>query len=240
MIDASAWGLLGDGFVTTLKLVAVSAPITIVAALGLAAARVSGWRTVRGLSLTVIELLRNVPLLALLIVVYFAIGPMIAHKVSVFWIAAVVLSVNQAAYLAEVYRGAISQLPLSQWESGASLGLSRRSCLVRVIGPQAAPPAIPATVNAVIYLVKDSALASLISVNELTAQVQQNIQMTFEPLLYLLVGLVLYLLINIPLAYLGRWLEWRVAGLLGVINLKSRVNGPKLRRFKPGYTDVRT
>ena len=125
--------------------------------------------------------------------------------------AVMALGLYEGAYVAEIVRGSVESVPPGQWDAARALGFSRRQSLRLVILPQAARIAMPPLAGQTISAFKDSALASLISLPELTFQsleVMAVSQMTFE--IWISAG-ALYLLIGLACAALGRWLERRCA-----------------------------
>src|SRR5262249_32305217 len=102
-----------------------------------------------------------------------------------------------------------------QWDAAKSIGLSRWQAYRLVVLPQSIPSALPPTINMVIYTIKGTALASLITVNELTLEAESLVSDTYQALpVYLLAG-VFYLSVTIPLGFLGQQLEARLGRSLG-------------------------
>ncbi|GAA2584332.1 hypothetical protein GCM10010399_12910 [Dactylosporangium fulvum] len=201
-------GFLLQGLWTTLLLVAVSTVLTLALAVPLAVWRISPRRWIRWLSGSFVEVFRSIPLPVLLAALYFGFGPKLsALGLGAFELAVIGIVLNEAAYLAEVYKGLLLSIPNGQWQAAASLGMRRWQAFRLVLLPQLRRPAVPHTVNGFIYIVKGSALASIITVQELTLHANQLMIETFRPLeVYLLVG-VIYLAINIPVSYLARLAE---------------------------------
>ncbi|MCW5251430.1 MULTISPECIES: amino acid ABC transporter permease [unclassified Streptomyces] len=198
-------GFLANGLATTLALIALSSAATIVLAVPIAVGRLSERRIVRGLTRAYVETFRSIPLPVLLAGLYFGLGPHFEKiGVSAFGLAVLGLVLNESAYLAEVYRSLIRSVRIGQWRAAASLGLTRLQALRHVIIPQVTGPAAPQTANGIIYIIKGSALASLITVPELTMYATRLVVETFQPLqVYLLVA-VFYLALTVPVAYLTR------------------------------------
>jgi ABC-type amino acid transport system permease subunit len=170
-----------------------------------------------------IELFRSIPILALMILLYFGLGPIVAHLgIEAFALAVAALSVSSSAYLAEVYRGAIRSVPQSQWNAAASLGMGHGLALRRIVIPQVIPPLAPSTLNALISVVKFSSLASLITVNELTLAGTMAVSLSFYPMhAYLLLG-AFYAATIIPLIYICRWIEHWTKRRYGLISARVR------------------
>ncbi|HEV8012563.1 MAG TPA: ectoine/hydroxyectoine ABC transporter permease subunit EhuD [Pontimonas sp.] len=121
--------------------------------------------------------------------------------------AIIVLGINYSAYLAEVFRSGIEQLPTGQWEASRALSLSTRRTWMRIVIPQAIRPIIPVLGNYLIQMFKDSAILSAITVLELLGtglQIGSRTFRYFEPLT--LVGL-LFLAVSFPSSLFVRRLE---------------------------------
>ena len=203
--------ILCGGLVVTIELSVFTALFTIAFSVLLAICRVSPWRWARILPGLYADLFRSIPLLALLIFLYYGLGRVaVQFGVSGFWLVVAGLSLSESAYLGEVYRGGLLAVSQSQWEAAASLGLGWPSILWRVVLPQAVPSAIPSTLNMLISIIKNSSLASLVAVREVTLVATILVSETFEPMRVYLVLAVLYLAIIIPISLASRWLESRV------------------------------
>ena len=123
--------------------------------------------------------------------------------------AVLTLGVYEGAYVTEIVRGGIEGVPHGQWEASAALGFSRSQQLRLVIFPQAVRAILPPLVGQVITTFKESALASLISLPDLTFQALEVMaisRMTFE--VWISAGAI-YLLLGVLCARYGRWLETR-------------------------------
>jgi len=129
---------------------------------------------------------RGVPLLVLLLYIAFVITPWLADFTGVRWwrdnvVRAVLgLGIGYGAYLAEVYRAGIEAIPRGQVEAALSLGMSRTQALRYVVLPQAVRIVLPPMGNDFVALLKDSSLASVISVTELTYSGNLNVARTFR------------------------------------------------------------
>jgi His/Glu/Gln/Arg/opine family amino acid ABC transporter permease subunit len=214
MDQVISWlAILAGGLVVTAELTVASAVLTIVFSMLLAVANISPWRGLRLPALAYADLFRAIPLLALLIFVYYGLGSF-TSKVGVpsLWLAVFALTLSESAYLSEIYRGALQAIPRAQWEAASSLGFGWLATVRLVVLPQALLPAIPSTLNMMIGIIKDSSLASLIAVNEVTLTATILVSQTFQPMqVYLVLGL-LYLAIIIPLTFLSHRMERRFRG----------------------------
>jgi len=230
MSQLASWlAILAGGLIVTIKLSAFTTLFTIVWSTLLAICAISPWRPVRVLAVFYNDLLRSIPLLALLIFFYYGLGRLVAGLgISSFWLAVAALTINESAYLAEVYRGTLLAIPQIQWEAAASLGLGWASTVRLVILPQVLPSGVPSTVNMLIGVIKNSSLASLIAVNEVTLTATILVSQTFEPMQVYLVLAVLYLLLILPISLLARWLERRFGASAGMVEEIAAPAGPRL------------
>lgn len=163
-----------------------------------------------------VDVFRSVPTLALIYLVFFAL-PGISRSIALpaFWSAVLAICIAESAYCAEVYSSAIRSVRPGQWEASASIGLSRRQTLWRVVLPQAVIPGVAPTINMIIFTIKDTALASLITVDELTLHADSLASQNFQPLKTYMVLLGFYVVITVPAGYLGRLAERKLGGGLG-------------------------
>lgn len=209
MLEFLSWlAILWGGLVVTLELTAATAVLTVLLSAAVAIGGVHPWKLVRIVARGYADLFRSIPLLALLTFVYFGLGSFTAHLgLPALWLAVFALTLSESAYLSENYRAGLQAIPSTQWEDAKSLGLKWRQTVILIVLPQAIPPAIPTTLNAAIGIIKDSSLASIIAVSEVTLIATQLVSATFLPLqVYLTLGLM-YLALIIPLTVLSSRVE---------------------------------
>ena len=159
---------------------------------------------VRWIATVVIELLRSIPPIVVLFVLFYGIGSE-AIRLSTFQAAVLGLGVIASAYLAEIYRAGINAVSLGQWEASRALGLPSWKIYSRVILPQALVVVIPPASTFAIGLLKDSAIASIIGAHDITFQAFQESQATLQGLTIFAIAGVLYILLSIPIAIVARW-----------------------------------
>lgn len=199
---------LWNGFLITLQLVVLSSLVSLPLALLVALGRLSRHRWLRGICLVYIELFRSTPLLVLFVIFFYTLGGVAASLgLSAFWIAVAGLILNESAYLADSYRGVIASVPVGQWRAAAAFGLSKRQAMIRVVLPQALTPALPLSVNAVVYILKSSSLASLITVQELVGSAYLLIYKTFKPFEVFTGVLIIYVILAVFIAYIPRFIR---------------------------------
>jgi polar amino acid transport system substrate-binding protein len=209
----------------TVALAFLSMPLAV--AIGLAVALVRAWpsavlggtgaqpsvvgQAVRGLMTLYVEIIRGTPLVFQLFVVYFVL-PEFGVAIDKFSAGVLALAVNYSAYEAEIMRLGIQSIPVGQMEAALSLGMPRGLAVRRIILPQAIRTVIPATANDFIALYKDTAVCSVIAVQELSTQYSVAAKSTGLYLQMALVASALYLAMSWPLSLLAAWLERRLNG----------------------------
>ena len=117
------------------------------------------------------------------------------------------LGVVASAYLAEIFRGAISLHSQGQWEASSALGFHGGTVWARVIGPQTARTVIPAYTTFAIGLLKDSSIASSIGVAEIVFMSSQYARQSGEGIMVFFVAAGVYILLSVPLGLLSRHLD---------------------------------
>ncbi|EOL46118.1 His/Glu/Gln/Arg/opine family amino ABC transporter, permease, 3-TM region [Enterococcus phoeniculicola] len=113
------------------------------------------------------DIIRNLPLLLIIFFAYFAL-PQIGVRLSIFWSAVAALTIFESAMLSEIFRAGLNAVPKGQMEAGLSTGLSYVQTMATIVFPQAFKSMIPAIVSQLISLIKDTSLAVIISLPELT------------------------------------------------------------------------
>jgi His/Glu/Gln/Arg/opine family amino acid ABC transporter permease subunit len=204
------WPRLLQAAYMTAQLSAVGFALALVAGAALVAMIRSGQPVLRLVANTFIQAVRTVPLLALLLTLYFALPPL-GVTLSGFWAGVLGLGLHGAAYVAEILRGGLQSIHKGQREAGLAVGLSPQQVFVRVVFPQALRTMLPPLVNTYVALLKDSSLCALIATDELMLAARAMSSEYFLPLhIFLLVGLF-YFAIAFPLSMLSRVLERRLA-----------------------------
>ncbi|PID71830.1 MAG: amino acid ABC transporter permease [Desulfobulbus propionicus] len=160
----SGLGGLSMSLIMALICITVSFFIGLVVGLGRSAKN----RVARIPSLFYIELIRGNPLIMVIFWVYFFVPPMLKIQLDVFWSAVVAMTIFFGAYIAEIVRGGIENIPPGQVEAAKSTGLSYLQTMRHIILPQALKQMLPAIVGLFIAAFKDTSLAYIIGVMELT------------------------------------------------------------------------
>lgn len=173
--------------------------------------RMSKSRTARNFALVYTEIIRGTPLLMVIFWFYFLAPIAFGHTLPEAESALIALIVFTSAYIAEIVRAGVESLPKGQTEAARGTGLSRYQALSYVILPQALFNMIPSFVNQFVSLTKDTSLAFIIGVNELTkAATQVNNRTLNAPTEIFITIAVLYFIICYVLTALSRRLEKRI------------------------------
>ena len=184
---------------------------TVGAVLGvpLALARRSALPLVRGVTRFVIDVLRGIPPVVFLFVIFFGIGTDVV-KLTALQAAVLGLGLIAAGYMAEIYRGGLLAVHKGQFEASAALGMSGWTAMSRIVGPQAIRVALPSATTFLIGLLKDSSIASTITATEMlyrATSVARSQGGGLEPFLF---AAVVYIALGAPLAWLSRTLDARL------------------------------
>jgi len=203
----AALPLLLEGLGTTVLLGAVSIVLGLVSGLLLALLRLYGPPPVQALSRGYIDLFRSLPLLVLLVLVYYAL-PFVGLRLSSFAAAATALSLVSCAYTAEIFRAGIQAIPRGQTDAAQALGLGFIDTLRSVVLPQALRIVTPPLTGNCINVLKDTALASVVAMPDLLKQATQAQALAANPT-PLIGAAALYLLLLLPLIRLVSRFESR-------------------------------
>ena len=172
-------------------------------------ARKSGVRGVGRAIAVYIEIVRALPVLAILYIVYFGL-PGVGLTLSSFVSGTVGLGIVYSAYLAEVLRAGVDSLHRGQREAALATGMTPLQAFELIVLPQAVRVVLPPLLVSLISLLKDSSICALIAVNELTLSGRVIMSESFLPLhVFVLVGAI-YFSIAWPMSLFVRWLEPRL------------------------------
>lgn len=189
--------MLIDGLFTTIQLGILAIVAGLILGLILALLKLYAHKTVRIIVKAYIDIFRSIPLLVLLIIIFYAL-PFVGISLSPFYAAAVALTVVSGAYTAEIFRAGIEAIPKGQFEASEALGLSYKDMMVDVILPQAIKVVIPPLTNNCINVIKDTALASVVAMPDLLKQATQAQAVAANPT-PLIAAAVIYLAFLLPL-----------------------------------------
>ncbi|TYL48581.1 ABC transporter permease [Marinomonas sp. IMCC 4694] len=217
-----------QGAWVSLQLVMISIILGGVFALPIALARISpvGW--IRALPFAYIFFFRGTPLLVQIFLVYYGASQFDAVRESFlwpvlkepFWCAIIAFTLNTSAYTAEIFRGAIQAIPQGEVEACKVVGMTKFQMYRRVLLPRAFGIVLPAYGNEIILMLKGSALASTITILDLTGMARTIIARTYTPMEIFIAAGAIYLIISIVIIAIFRQIELRQNRYLGTLSIK--------------------
>ena len=206
---------------------AVSFPLALLLGLILALMGSSRFIWLRGPARIYIEIIRSTPFIAQLFLIYYGLSTILFNisnslgitNLAVWvngWTAGIAaLAINYAAYEAEIFRAGFLSVEHGQTEAAYSLGLSSQQNFFRIVLPQAIPLMIPPFVNDLIYMLKDSAIVSVIAGVELTSVLETwRIRNGSDAIPLFILAMALYLALSLPTSYFARWYERKLRAAL--------------------------
>jgi len=226
--------LLMQGFLTTIRLSLWTTVLALPLGAVMALLRISGSLFRRMVGRTYVEIIRNIPPLVLIFIFYFFISDQIMTalrvdtwvlsrsegtpsliaflfappgRFSAFLSALLTMVIYEGAYITEIIRGGIQSIDRGQWEASAASGLTRRQQLRFVIFPQAIPRIIPPLAGQLISTIKDSAIVSVISIQELTFQGMELMAATYLTFEVWITVTALYFILTFCCSLIMRYLE---------------------------------
>lgn len=200
--------LLARGVLITLELTVLAAIVATVFGLVLAFVQLFGGFLLRFLAEAYLYVARGVPLLVLLFAMYYAL-PYAGIMIEPMSGGALVIGLYFAAFMADVFRGAVLAVARGQWEAGRAIGLMTPAILIHVVIPQALRVAGPPYVNTLIMLVKGTSLVSIIGLSDVTFVGYQIVERTLAPFEIFSAVAAVYFVICFALSRGGAYLERR-------------------------------
>jgi His/Glu/Gln/Arg/opine family amino acid ABC transporter permease subunit len=202
--------LLARGAAVTVYLSLVAILLSTALGLVLALAQLYGGIVLRTVVEAYLYVVRGVPLLVLLFAMYYAL-PYAGIALDPMAGGIVVISLYFAAFMTEVFRGAVLSVPAGQWDAGRAIGLTTRRILTDIVFRQALRVAAPPFVNTCIMVVKGTSLVSIIGLADLTYVGKAIVERTLAPFEIFGVVALAYLALCLVLSRLGRRLETRLS-----------------------------
>lgn len=156
-----------------------------------------------------VTLFRGTPMLVQILFVYYVL-PQLGITLDPFWAASIAIGLNSCAYISQIIRTGINAVSIGQIEAAYTLGFSRLKTIRYIVMPQAIRTALPALGNELITLIKDSSLASIIGVMELTKEASIIRSRTYDAFSILLAVAVIYLILTAALSFGLKYYEARL------------------------------
>jgi polar amino acid transport system permease protein len=208
-VIASTWPKIVDGMLITVELAIVVVLSGLAFGLLLALLRTAQVRVVNALIIVFVDVLRALPPLVMVLIVYFGL-PNVGLTLPSFAVLWLVLAAVLAAFAEEIFWAGILSVRRGQWDAARSTGLTFTDTLIFVVMPQTVRMVLPPLVNRTIAITKNTALGTVIGVPELLNQATTAVSFLSNatPLTLAAVG---YLIIFVPVVLFGSWLERRYA-----------------------------
>ncbi|MGB4587912.1 MAG: amino acid ABC transporter permease [Clostridiaceae bacterium] len=194
-----------EGAALSLKISVLSLLISIPIGIGFGLLRVSKNKLLSAIAAVYVEVIRGVPLLVLLIWIYFVMGQF--FKLGSYWSAVLGLAIFSGAFIAEIVRSGIQSVPKGQMEAARSSGMSYMQAMRLIILPQALKMVLPPMASQLIILIKDSSLVSTISVVDLTLIGKNLVATTFRSVEVWTFIALLYFVMTFSLSQIIRLIE---------------------------------
>ncbi len=169
---------------------------------------ISGNRILTKIANLYITIIRGIPLMILALFLYFGV---IKNALPLEVSASLILGLNASAYMAEIFRAGIQAIDFGQMEAARSLGLSYLQTMHKIVLPQAIKIMIPSLMNQFITSLKDTAILSAISVNELTMCAKTIIARNYKAFEVYSYAAIIYIILITALTILSKYVERRLA-----------------------------
>ncbi|WP_391207574.1 amino acid ABC transporter permease [Psychrobacillus sp. L4] len=202
-MDVFIYGALKTLEISALAIL-IAIPIGIIFGLG----RISKNKIFRLISSAYVEIIRGVPLLVLLLWIYFVLGQY--FSLGSFWGAIVGLAIFAGAFIAEIVRTGIQAVPRGQMEAARSLGMSHTKAMTHIILPQAFRRVLPPLASQFIMLIKDSSLVSVIAATDLTLNAKNLVATSFRSIEVWTFVALIYFIMTFSLSLIIRYFEKRL------------------------------
>jgi polar amino acid transport system permease protein len=201
---------LFDGFYYTVLISLCAILISVLLGLLIALPGLSSKRRFRGINRTYVELVRAVPILVLILWVYYGLPQLAGISISVFWAGVLALALSDSAFEAEIFRAGIQSIDKGQYEAAHTISLNYVDTMRYVILPQAIRRILPALGNQLVYMLKMSSLVSIIGLQELTRRANELVVTEYRPLEVYTILVLEYLFLILIVSAGVRWLENRL------------------------------
>ena len=196
-----------SGLTTTIYISVVSIIMSAIIGFIVAIPSLAKNRFLTYINIGYVEIVRAIPLLVLILWIYYGLPIMTGISFSPFVSGIIALSISESAFQAEIFRAGINSIKKAQWEAGSSLGLNFFKRLRLVIFPQAIKNILPALGNQFVYVLKMSSLVSIIGIGDLTRKANELVVSTYRPLEIYTFLILEYLVLILIVSYFVRKLE---------------------------------
>lgn len=206
---ANLWFLISGAWNTILlSVIAISISVVIGLMIALPGLAANPWA--RGVNRVYVEIVRAVPILVLILWVYYGMPQLAGISIGVFWAGVIALALSDSAFQAEIFRAGIQSIARGQYEAAHSISLNYRDTMRFIILPQAIRRILPALGNQFVYMLKMSSLVSVIGMQELTRKANELVVTEYRPLEIYTILVLEYLVLILIVSAGVRWLERRM------------------------------
>lgn len=210
VLIVSSLPIIFTGFLMSLAIVLVAFPLAMPFGFMFALMRISKSRILRGIAAVYVNLIRGTPAFLQIYIAFFGL-PLAGVNIDNYALGVIVMAMNSAAYLCEIFRAGIQSIPAGQSEAARSLGMSAAQTMVSIIIPQTFRNVIPTLTSEFILLYKDTSLLAAVGVMEIVMYAKTIVATTGSITPYVVAALF-YLVVTLPLARVVSLLEARLAG----------------------------
>ncbi len=193
-----SWQYLAAGLGLTILLSVLTVAMSLVCGTAVGLGRIYGPRWLSIPIVFYIDTMRAIPVLVVLVWIYFALPLLTGLNLPPFWAALVALTFHISAYVAEIVRAGVGSVRAGQTQAGLVLGMSEAQVVRKIILPQALIRMLPSIGSIVSITIKDTAIAAVIAVPELMKRAETVSGQSFRPMEVFTVVMVVYFLILFP------------------------------------------
>ena len=201
---------MATGAYNTILMSLTAIIISVIVGLLIALPGLSEEKAWRAFNRTYVEIVRAVPILVLILWVYYGLPQLSGITLNVFWAGVFALALSDSAFQAEIFRAGIQSISKGQYEAAQSISLNYRDTMRYVILPQAIRRILPALGNQLVYMLKMSSLVSVIGMQELTRKANELVVSEYRPLEIYTILVLEYLVLILIVSAGVRWLERRM------------------------------
>ncbi len=201
---------LASGLYYTVLLSVTAIIISVVVGLLVALPGLSPNKYLRGFNRAYVEIIRAIPILVLILWVYYGLPQISGYTISVFWAGVIALALSDSAFEAEIFRAGIQSIDKGQYEASHTVSLNYADTMRFIILPQAIRRILPALGNQLVYMLKMSSLVSVIGMQELTRKANELVVTEYRPLEIYTILLLEYLALILIVSAAVRWFENRM------------------------------
>ncbi|MFT5796439.1 MAG: glutamine transport system permease protein [Candidatus Azotimanducaceae bacterium] len=201
---------MASGAYNTILMSLTAIVISVIVGLLVALPGLSEKKRWRAVNRTYVEIVRAVPILVLILWVYYGLPQLSGITLNVFWAGVFALALSDSAFQAEIFRAGIQSIGKGQYEAAQSISLNYRDTMRYIILPQAIRRILPALGNQLVYMLKMSSLVSVIGMQELTRKANELVVSEYRPLEIYTILVLEYLVLILIVSAGVRWLERRM------------------------------